>query len=621
MRGALQRAGRNLATAGALLVTGAGLIALVLVALAALEGAAPAISAFGLRGLLNGLVAHQRYRVLLATVAVAIGFGLVSLLMPVTSYLQSEVGRRLELLVSDRLFTAINAIPTVAHLEQPSFLDKVRIAQQAGLQAPQQMVGSVVAGTRGGMTLFGFVIALLALDLRITVLALVAVVPGSVLGFRISARRAAAEMALSPGRRRAFAYSMMQTDLRAAKEIRLFSLGDYLRQQMREVLTSVTDSERRRDRAVLGWQLSIQISGLIFFTGAIAVASQDVWAGRLRIGDVALVLAALAGVQSGVATVNTALGQLANTLTLFDSYRELVDQRLILDAASGGPADDKVSPPGTGSVDPRLPTLGRLERALTMHDVWFRYDEGGRWILRGVDLTLPVGSSTALVGVNGAGKSTLAKLICGLYRPTRGEICWDGKPIDSVDLAEYRRRLSAVFQDFMTYDLTARQNIQLGDLDRADDQSAVLAAAEAAGLHETLAALSKGYDTMLSRVFFGQDGERGVVLSGGQWQRLAVARALMRSDAELLVLDEPSSGLDAEAEYQLVETLRMLRRRQTSLVISHRLNAIVDVDSVVVLADGVIVEQGSHRDLLARGGRYAELFQLQAAGYRDEGGV
>jgi ATP-binding cassette subfamily B protein len=599
MRLAVRRRLTSVALATGLLVEAALGPAIASLLVAVLEGLAPTASALGLRSLLNGFIAHKESQVLLATVVVIAGFVSVSFLMPIATYLQTEVDRRVELLVSDRLFTALNAVQRLDQLEQPEFLDQVRLAQQAGLQAPQQIAGSLISGVSAGVMLAGFAVALVQADVRIAVLAFVAVIPSVVIGVRLSARRAAAEMELSPGRRRAFFYSVMQTDMRAAKEIRLFGLGDYLRLQMIEVLRSVTGTERQRDRTVLRWQVLLQTSGFVFFAGAIALASREVWRGSLEVGDMAFVLAALAAVQSGVSTLNVTIGQLVNTLTLFDNYGEVVT------ASKPHPARAQQA------------SLGRLERGISLRDVWFRYDERAPWVLRGVDLTLPAGTVTALVGLNGAGKSTLVKLLCGLYAPTRGEIYWDDIPIDSVDLDEYRRHFSAVFQDFMTYDLTAWQNIAIGDLERQDEDEAVFSASRAAGLHEFLTALPAGYDTLLSRVFVGDDGQRGISLSGGQWQRLAIARALMRADPDVLILDEPSSGLDAEAEQHIIVTLRALRHKQTSVMISHRLNAVVDVDNIVVLADGVIAEQGTHDALLRRKGRYAELFELQAGGYRD----
>ena len=191
-----------------------------------------------------------------------------------------------------------------------------------------------------------------------------------------------------------------------------------------------------------------------------------------------------------------------------------------------------------------------------------------------------------------------------------------------MDPAELRQRIGGVFQDYMEYDLSAAENIGLGDLERAGDRAAIERAAGKAGIHDKLASLPRGYDTMLTRTFVGAtesenpDPETGVVLSGGQWQRLAIARALLRDERDLLILDEPSAGLDAEAEYEVHRTLRGYRRGRTSLLISHRLGAVRDADTLVVLDGGQVVEQGTHAELMAAGGVYASLFSKQASGYQ-----
>nr|BFE89032.1 hypothetical protein GCM10020093_116330 [Planobispora longispora] len=268
--------------------------------------------------------------------------------------------------------------------------------------------------------------------------------------------------------------------------------------------------------------------------------------------------------------------------------------------------------------------------------MWFRYSDEHDWILRGVDLFIPRGSALALVGRNGAGKSTLVKLLCRFYDPTRGAILWDGVDLRTMDPHSLRARISAVFQDFMQYDMTAAENIGLGDVDALGDREALTRAAGIAGIHRTLAALPGGYDTMLSRSFAAepaspppagetggdQTGEpfspaSGFTLSTGQWQRLAVARAFLRGRRDLMILDEPSSGLDAAAEYRLHSVLRRHRSGRTSVLISHRMNTLRDADLIVVLVDGRVTERGSHTDLMASAGEYARLFSLQAEGYTE----
>jgi ATP-binding cassette subfamily B protein len=245
--------------------------------------------------------------------------------------------------------------------------------------------------------------------------------------------------------------------------------------------------------------------------------------------------------------------------------------------------------------------------------VWFRYSEDHPWVLRGVNLTIPYGRAVALVGLNGAGKSTLVKLLCRLYDPTRGSITWDGVDLRRVDPARLRDWISAVFQDHMNYDLTAAENIALGDLTALHDLDRIHAAAVRAGAHDTMATLPRGYDTPLTRIFDAD--EMGVVLSGGQWQRVALARAFVRDGSDLMILDEPTSGLDPQAEYDLHASIGRYRVGATSLLISHRLNAVRDADTIAVLDDGVVCEHGDHVTLMAANGTYARLFRLQAEGY------
>lgn len=252
--------------------------------------------------------------------------------------------------------------------------------------------------------------------------------------------------------------------------------------------------------------------------------------------------------------------------------------------------------------------------------MWFRYSDGHPWVLRGVDLVIPAGNAVGLVGLNGAGKSTLVKLLCRFYDPDHGVILWDGIDLRNMRPEDLRVRISGVFQDHVSYDLSAEDNIALGDADGYGDQDRIRAAASRAGMDDTLTALPRGYQTLLTRMFFSeadkQDPSSGVVLSGGQWQRIALARAFFRTGRDLMILDEPSDGLDPEAEAELHAQTRQHRQGRTSLIISHRLNTVRDADLLAVLQDGAVIEQGSHDTLMLADGVYARLFRLQATGYR-----
>jgi ATP-binding cassette subfamily B protein len=245
-------------------------------------------------------------------------------------------------------------------------------------------------------------------------------------------------------------------------------------------------------------------------------------------------------------------------------------------------------------------------------------------VLRGVTLTIPAGRSVGLVGKNGAGKTTIVKLLLRMYDPTGGRILWDGIDLREFHPGELRTAIGAVFQDFMCYDLTARENIGLGDLASAGRR--IETAAAKSGAAAFVETLPQGYDTLLSRIFSPGEfspgeanaAEFGMTLSGGQWQRLALARAYLRVDRDLLILDEPSSGLDAEAEFEIHQGLRENRPGRTCVLISHRLGAMRDANALLVLSGGVVVESGTHEELMGvADGCYSRLFRMQASGYVD----
>jgi ATP-binding cassette subfamily B protein len=242
--------------------------------------------------------------------------------------------------------------------------------------------------------------------------------------------------------------------------------------------------------------------------------------------------------------------------------------------------------------------------------VGFRYPGADAWAVRGLAFSLRPGERLALVGENGAGKTTLAKLLVRLYDPTEGRILLDGVDLREYDIESLRQNVGVIFQDFVRYDLVLRENIAVGNIDRLDDRPRIEGAAERSLADTVVRRLAGRYDQMLGRRFEG-----GVELSGGEWQKVALARAYMR-DAQLLVLDEPTAALDARAEYEVFLRFSELTAGKMAVLISHRFSTVRMADRILVLRGGELVEQGTHEALVARGGVYAELFQLQAAGYR-----
>jgi ATP-binding cassette subfamily B protein len=251
-----------------------------------------------------------------------------------------------------------------------------------------------------------------------------------------------------------------------------------------------------------------------------------------------------------------------------------------------------------------------IRTGFVFEDVGYRYAGSETWAVRHLDLTLKAGEVLALVGQNGAGKTTIVKLLARLYDPTEGRVLLDGRDLRDYDLADLRARVGVIFQDFVRFHLTAAENIGVGRVADMDDRSRVTDAAGRSLADRLIDRLPMRYDQPLGRRF-----NNGVDLSGGEWQKIAIARAYMR-EADVLILDEPTAALDARAEYEVFERFRDLSRGRTAVLISHRFSTVRMADRIVVLGGGRVIESGSHDDLLRAGGHYAELFDLQASGYR-----
>ncbi len=545
--------------------------------------------------------------------AVLAGCGVLTALGPqIVQYVKDESGRRTGLVAQDRLFRATERFVGLARFEDPAFHDRIRMAQQYGGATPGMVVSAALGAARTAMTGAGFLVSLVTISPWMATLVLGAVVPSLAAELRLSRRRAAMLWGIGPVERREIFFGELLVNVQAAKELRLFGIGAHLRGLMNAQRRAANAERSRTDRRELGVQA---VTGT---TAALAAGGGLLWVlvsaanGTGAIGDVALFVAAVAGVQAAAGGLVLELVTAHQQVLLFGHYLAVLDAQPDL------------------PVPARPRRAGPLRRGIELNDVWFRYSPDHPWALRGVSLTIPYGSAVALAGRNGAGKSTVVKLLCRMYDPERGSIRWDGIDLREMDPAELRARIGAVFQDYMHYDMTAAENIGLGDLTAMDDRGRIEAAARRAGVHDVVGRLPRGYDTMLSRIFTGPvedglkedaptedgGGDVGVHLSGGQWQRLALARAYLRGERDLLILDEPSSGLDAEAEHEIHRGLREHRRGRTSLLISHRLGAVRDADHIVVLDGGQVAEQGTHTGLLACGGIYAHLFALQAEGYR-----
>jgi ATP-binding cassette subfamily B protein len=378
-----------------------------------------------------------------------------------------------------------------------------------------------------------------------------------------------------------------------AKEVKIFGLSSFLIERYRALAQRFFEANRRLATRRAGWGGFFTAVGTLGYYVAYAYIVWRTLHGVFTIGD----LTFLSG----------SFRRLRNLLEgLLIGFSQVAGQALYL--------DDLFSffeiTPEIVSPERPLPFPPRLREGFTFEDVGFRYPGAERWAVRHLSFTLRTGEVLALVGENGAGKTTLVKLLARLYDPDEGRILLDGRDLCEYDISALRANIGVIFQDFVRYHLTAAENIAVGRIEAREDRARVVQAAERSLADPVIRALPKGYEQVLGKRF-----KKGVELSGGEWQKVAIARAYMR-DAQLLILDEPTASLDARSEFEVFQRFKELSEGKTAVLISHRFSSVRMADRILVLSGGEVEAAGTHEELLAQNGRYAELFELQAAGYR-----
>jgi ATP-binding cassette subfamily B protein/ATP-binding cassette subfamily C protein len=483
------------------------------------------------------------------------------------------------------------------HFEDADVYDKMQNARREASARPLSLVMQTFAIAQNVVTLA----ALSGLLLRLSPASVLVIVAASIPAFLAEARLSADSFRLwtwrAPEGRRLNYLEWILTRDSHVKEVKLFGLGPLVLDRYRALFRKFFAEDRRLALRRMRAGLAFGALSLAAFYGMYALMAGRAARAEITLGDLTLYIAVFRQGQGAIQAVLQGVGALYED-ALFMS--NLFDYLAI---PTGGEAP-RVLPP-------RAPPRGR-PGTLEIANVSFRYPGRDEWALRDVSLTLAPGEKLGLVGENGAGKSTLVKLLLRLYDPTEGAIRLGGVDLRDMDPAELRGRIGAVFQDFVRYQFTAAENVGLGNPPYVGDRARIEAAARRGGATALIAALPSGFETVLGGWF-----EAGHELSAGQWQKLAVSRAFMREDAELLILDEPTAAIDAAAEHELFQRFQELAADRTAIVISHRFSTVRIADRIAVLHAGRLEEIGSHRELLARDGRYAHLFHLQAQGYLD----
>jgi len=489
---------------------------------------------------------------------------------------------------------------SLRHFEDADFYDKLTRARREASSRPLSLIQSNFQVIRHGLTLVGYVALLIRFSGWMALAVLIASVPAFVAEARFSGAAFRLRNWRSPDSRRLTYLEYVLGNDEHAKEVKLFGLAPLLLGRYRRLAESFFADDRRLAVRRMVWGYVLSLLSTVVFYGCYALIVGATVRGRLSLGDMTLYLVAFRQGQQSFQTVLSALGGMyEDTLymaNLFEYFAIPTAER-----KAAGP----VAPVG----------IVRAEEGIRFEGVGFKYPGGAgqeeKWALREVDVFVPKGQSLALVGENGAGKTTFIKLLAGLYDPTEGRVLLDGRDVRAWDERELRARIGVIFQDFNEYQLAVRENVAFGSVDHRDDELRVGRAVEQGGAKELVASLAGGLDAQLGRWFAG-----GVELSGGQWQKVALARAFMREEADILILDEPTAALDAEAEHAVFQRFRALAAGRTTILISHRFPTVRMADRILVLEAGRVIEDGTHAELLAAGRRYAHLFGLQAAGYR-----
>jgi ATP-binding cassette subfamily B protein len=563
--------------------------------LAAATSAATALYPLGFRILTDAVVHHDLVALWLG---LALSGGLVGVIW-VTTNLDANVGfglaDRVAVGVSMRIARAVNAPTGIDHLESPQAVQAIELVEQNRDQlarAPRQFI-------LGGAAALRFVIVVLLLgsvDRRLMLLPAFAIAP--VVGeARASTIRDLGESRNADDKHLADALVALCTSSPTAAELRVYGLADDLHRRHAVLVHRM--SRRATGASVRG--LLVAVAGwvvfLVGFMSGAAIVAAAAMAGRASPGEVVLVVVLAQQGRSIIGALSTAARNLGTAVR----------------AAARLEGLDRLAP-----TVPRHTATGpdRLTEGITLADVHLQFPGASEESLRGIDLHLPAGATVALVGENGAGKSTLVKVITGMHRPTTGRVLVDGHDLASLDPVSWRTRTTAVFQDHLALELVAREVVGVGDLPRVGDLAAVRRAVDRAGRGWPQVVERRGVEVPLGRSF-----SDGVELSRGQWQQLAVGRGMMREAPLVMVLDEPASSLDPEAEHRLHARFTAAsgeaarRTGAITLLVSHRLTAARDADLIVLLSEGAVIEAGSHEALMARRGTYADLTRLQAEAY------
>lgn len=525
---------------------------------------------------------------------VFIEFGLIALqafvqraLFLFRSLLGARLGADVNIMILEKAITL-----DLPHFEDSEFYDKLTRARREASSRPLNMVTDTLQLVQNVLTLASYAALLFAFSAWAVLGLVLAALPATLVEMRFSKAAFRLRNWRSPETRKLNYLEYILANDEHAKEMKVLGLGRPLLERYKSLTEKFYTEDKDLSVKRSFWAYVLSLLATITFYVCYLIMALQAADGELTLGNLTLYVMAFRQGQQAFQSSLTAIGGMyEHNLYMSNLFHFL---------------SIKAHP----SAKRLLKQLSKDERGIRFENVGFQYPGRETWALRNINLFIPAGKSLALVGHNGAGKSTFIKLICGLYEPNVGTIYLDGRALSDWEEKDLQARIGVIFQDFNQYHLTLRENIALGSVDHLEDEKRVQRAVDKVGAEEILKGMGEGLDTMLGKWF-----AKGVELSGGQWQKIALARAFVREEADILILDEPTSALDAEAEQKIFERFEQLAKGRTTILISHRFPTVRIADHIVVIEQGRIVEEGTHDSLLQKRGRYAELFNLQAKGY------
>ena len=577
----------------ALVFRSAPLATSILLALTFANAIVPLAVAYVGKRIIDAVVAHDPHAGLRWVLTELACVAVLAACQQGTSFTRQVVGGRLGLDINISILEKAVDLD-LKDFEDADYYDRLTKARREASSRPLSVVTRSFQLVQNTVSLLGYAALLLQFSGWAVAALLVAAIPATVAEMRFSNQAFRLRNWRSPESRKLMYLEYVLANDEHAKEVKLYELGPLLLGRYRALGESFFEQDTALAAKSARWAYLLSLIATGTFYACYATMALAAVRGSLTLGNMTLGMVAFRqGQQSFQSLLGAFGGMYEDNLYMSNLFAFLEPPEI---ASSNGHAVAEKPP-----ID---------EKGIRFEDVGFRYPGRDEWALRHVSVFIPAGQSLALVGQNGAGKTTFIKLLTRLYEPTEGRVLLDGKDLRAWDESELRRRIGVLFQDFAQYQLAARENIGFGSVKQLENGPQIDRAVERGGASEVVSSLQEGLETPLGRWF-----TKGVELSGGQWQKIALARAFMREDADILILDEPTAALDAEAEHAVFVRFRELTKGKTSILISHRFPTVKMADRILVIEKGQVMEEGTHAALVEKGGRYAQLFALQAQGY------